>query len=67
MPSQLKPLHGESFTQFLRDSAASSRSWPQWVSGEDRSIISPLCDGGQDHNTEKVAESSRHANDPDSE
>jgi hypothetical protein len=36
MPSQLKPLHGESFTQFLRDSAANSGKWPQWVRGEER-------------------------------
>jgi hypothetical protein len=40
MPSQLKPLHGDSFTKFLRDSAANSRKWPGWVRGEERATAS---------------------------
>jgi hypothetical protein len=65
MPNQLKPLQGDSFTQFLRDSAANSRSWPEWVRGEERSTTSTLRTGGQDQNAEKVTETPKLEKDHD--
>lgn len=66
MPSELEPLHGDSFTQFLRDSAANSRRWPQWVRGDEQPSVPSSQGREQEHETDSAPENSQPANNGES-
>jgi hypothetical protein len=65
MPSQVKPLNGDSFTKFLRDSAANSGKWPNWVRGDERSITFSPRSSGKDCVAGNVKEGPSPAGDSD--